>query len=121
MQDFVYDPDLVSALAMECVDPEPGDMERPWTLYHIAGVEAYAWLYNDCHLEDIIKGWDEVRGDLPTWDDMSNQERHMVLVAIAHWHHLNDTDILEDGWPERIVRAFKSHLRSDPSHLFRKF
>lgn len=73
MQNFTYDPELISTLALEIVCPGTLEASGPWTRYEIAGIEAYSELYVRCHMEDIVMGWDEARDEQPAWADLDDR------------------------------------------------
>lgn len=121
MQNFTYDPELISVLALEIACPGTLEASGPWARYEIAGIEAYSELYVRCHMEDIVMGWDEARGEQPAWADLDDRQRHMVIANVAHYHQTADSDYFDDEWPGRIASVFEDDIVGDPGFVFRNY
>lgn len=119
MQNFNYDPELISILALEIVCPGTLEASGPWARYEIAGIEAYSEMYVQCHMEDIVMGWDEARGEQPAWADLDDRQRHTVIANVAHYHQTADSDYFDDEWSSRIASVFDDDIVGDPGFVFR--
>ena len=116
--EFEYDPDLIRELADELVGSpyiEPTAAER----YQIAGIEWYCEVYAHCLMDEIVMGWDEARGDSPSWSELDDWQRHRVLATVAMHHEEADQTYFDDEWASRIALVFEDGIAGDAESVIR--
>lgn len=114
--EFTYDPELIRELAEE-LTPTSTDQVPACIRYQRAGIEWYAEVYSDVLMDDIVMGWDEVRGDSPAWSELDDRQRHKVLATVAMHHESADQAWFEDEWSSRIALVFEDDIAGYPGFV----